>query len=113
LVRKELWPKIRACIDLIWAHEVRGVLVVHVVETDLFPPKYPYGLTKDTGIVKIQFEEEGIKKELIKSLENLIWYKTEYYQNLRKLWNQLVKRRGEMEKAKHKFLELVKELKEM
>jgi len=115
-LKAELWPKVKEGDYLIYADEYDGVFKAKVIETDItietYEPEYrreqPYGLTAETGYVKIKYNE----KELIENLANLIRFVDAWYRRLKKIWDEYQQKKSEAEDELDAFTELRAELRE-
>lgn len=91
-MKRELWPKVKAGSWVIYADEDAGVHKAKVTEVDikLYEPGepsrwgHPYGLTKDTGAVKIRYDET----EIIENLADLVTYGATKFRQLRQAWEK-------------------------
>lgn len=114
-MKRELWPKIRVGSFVIYADEHDGVHRAKVVEVDvkIYEPGkptrwgYPYGLTKDTGTVRIQYDEA----KLIHNLADLIAYSPWKLGRLRRAWNKWQAEKAQAEGLRETFLAKVTEYK--
>ena len=106
-MKRELWPKVKPGSWVIYADEDAGVHKARVTEVDIkiyeegAPSRwgYPYGLTKDTGTVKIRYDET----ELIHNLADLITYGPTKYAKLRKDWQKLMASKATTEAYRETF----------
>lgn len=115
-MKSELWSKVKAGDYLIYADEYAGVFKAKVTEVDItietFEPEYkkeqPYGLTAETGIVRIRYDET----ELTENLANLIRFNLTWYTTLKKMWNVYQKHKETMETWLDTFVSKRAELRE-
>ena len=115
-MKTELWSKVKRGDYLIYANLDDGVQKAKVTEIDItievFEPEYkkeqPYGLTAETGIVKIKVGEI----ELVENLANLIRFNLRYYRDLRQAWSTWQLAKIETEAYKEAFIKERAELKE-
>ena len=106
-MKRELWPKVKVGTWVIYADEDLGVHKAKVTEIDvkIYEPGepsrwgYPYGKTKDTGTVRIRYDET----ELIHNLADLISYGPAKYAKLRKDWQKLAASKAETEMIRETF----------
>jgi len=92
-LKKELWARVQAGDWLIYADEYDGVHKVKVAEVDITqyepgPPAreaQPWGLTAETGTVKIQYDAV----ERIENLADLIPWNLSRFQALERAWKDL------------------------
>ena len=95
-MKSELWPKVKRGDYLIYADEDDGVQKVKVVEIDItievFEPEYkkeqPYGLTAETGNIRILIQKNGKPLQIIENLASLIRFNLSWYNELRNLLSQ-------------------------
>lgn len=112
-MKHELWPKIRVGSHVIYADEYLGVYRAKVVEVDIeiYEPgepsrrANPYGLTRETGVVRIQYDTT----ELIENLENLIAYGPSKLARLRRDWNLWQAKKANAEGLRETFLARIQE----
>lgn len=91
-MRKELWAKIKTGDVVITADEYSGPFRATVIEVDIaiestekpLFKEHPYGLTKDTGTIKIRYDTT----EQIANLEQLIKYSAQRLEKLQGAWNR-------------------------
>ena len=114
-MKRELWDKVRAGAWVIYADEYDGVHRAMVKEIDIKmyeegePSRWghPYGLTKDTGTVKIVYD----KTETIENLADLIRYSQSRLRALEKAWTKLQTYKASAESVRETFLGLLREFK--
>jgi len=112
----ELWSKVKAGDWVIYADEYEGVHKAKVTETDIKvleegPPAaytYPWGLTKDAGTVRIQWNSHLE----IMNLADLITYSPSKLMALEKAFKKLQAARDQVEDERETFLGLVQEYRE-
>jgi len=115
-MKKEDWSKVKVNDWLIYSDEYEGVHKARVMEVDIRlyepgPPSvmsYPYGLTKDTGTVKIQYDTH----EEILNLAQLIKYRQSTLLRLQNAWRKYQEALATMESYKGDYTSLIAELKE-
>jgi len=115
-LKRELWVKVKPGDPVIFVHEGEGVFKAKVLETDLriYEPGepsrfgYPYGLTKDTGVVKILYDET----ERIENLADLVAYTAAKFARLRSAWSKWSAQDLAARQLLEEFLALTQELKE-
>ena len=112
-MKRELWPKVKVGSWVIYADEDAGVQKARVTEVDIkiYEPGepsrwgYPYGKTKDTGTVKIRYDET----ELIENLADLITYGPTKFRKLRKDWTSLAAAKDSFENTREIFMARIQE----
>jgi len=105
------WGRVKRGQYLIYADVDVGVFKAKVVEVDirLYEPGepsrygYPYGLTKDTGAVKISYIQDKVTQEMINNLAELIIWGPEKFTQLTEIWENLVKYRATVDASKEEF----------
>lgn len=114
-MKAELWDKVRAGAWVIYADEFDGVHKAMVKEIDIriyeegTPSRWghPYGLTKDTGTVKITYDST----EAIANLADLIRYSQVQLRALEKAWARFQSYRTSAEVHRDTFLAMITEYK--
>lgn len=114
-MKSELWGKVRVGSWLIYADEYDGVHRVMVKEIDIriYEPGepsrwgHPYGLTKDTGTVKIVYDST----EKIENLADLIRYSQVQLRALEKAWARYQSYKASAETHRGAFLAMIAEYK--
>lgn len=89
------WKNVKRHQVLVYAREEIGVVKAEVTEIDVKVREtvptlhwdYPYGLTKDSGAVKIKYELNGVVQEEVENLSQLITWNSRIYQELLKAYN--------------------------
>ena len=95
-MKSEDWKKVKVHQWLIYPSEVVGVVKCEVIEVDVkiveelptFHYDRPYGLTKDTGTVKIRYTLNDVPQEVIENLANLVTYSETNYRELLRAYNE-------------------------
>ena len=98
-MKSELWAKVKRGDYLIYADEDDGVQKVKVVEIDIsievFEPEYkkeqPFGLTAETGNIRILIQKNGRPLQIVENLTSLIRFNLTWYTMLKKaytVWQQ-------------------------
>ena len=113
-MKSELWSKVKRGDYLIYADETDGVQKVKVVEIDItievFEPEYrkeqPYGLTAETGYVKIQYTVLTVTYEIIENLASLIKFNLTYYRRLKARYDTWRSAQATAETYKEDFIGL-------
>jgi hypothetical protein len=93
-MKQSLWKTVKVHQWLIYPREDIGVVKAEVVEVDIkvatllptFHYDYPYGLTRNTGTVRIKYEVDKIPKTDVETLTNLIAYNPSIFQMLSKAY---------------------------
>ena len=106
-MKRELWAKVKVGTLVIYADEYEGVFRGKVTEIDIRiyeegPPSRwarPYGLTKTTGTVRIQYN--SLSK--IENLADLVTYGTRKYAVLRRDWSQWQRQKAAAEALQATF----------
>ena len=109
------WKDVKVHQWLIYPTEEYGVLKCEVVEVDVkiveTLPTYhyerPYGLTKDTGTVKIKFTYEEVVREEIQNLANLVAYSDTAFRELLRAYNEWVAYQNTATSYRETYLELI------
>ena len=112
-MKSELWEKVKVGSWVIYADQDAGVFKAKVIETDIkiYEPGepsvwgHPYGLTAETGTVKIRYNET----ELLENLENLITYGPAKLAKLKKDWNRWRAQQASSDALKETFLARIQE----
>ena len=98
-LKKELWKAARTGDLMVYADRYDGVFRAKIVEVDIrlyekgAPSShgYPYGLTAETGTVKIEYETvvagRRVKHTIVENLGNLIVYSAGRLGQLTRKWN--------------------------
>jgi len=94
-MRSEDWKKVKVHQWLIYPSEVVGVVKCEVIEVDVkiveelptFHYDRPYGLTAETGTVKIRYSLNDVPQEVIENLANLVTYNETAFRDLLKAYN--------------------------
>jgi len=110
------WGKVKPGDWLIYASEYEGIFKAKVLEVDirLYEPgepsvwSYPYGLTKDTGTIKIQYDEA----EAIVNLADMIRYTQDNLQRLEMAWKKYQAYVEATETYRGQLTSLISDLKE-
>ena len=113
-MKSEYWDGMRRGDWVIYANEYDGVHRAKIIEVDIrlydpgLPSKwgYPYGLTAETGTVKIRYDTT----EKIENLENLLAYIPGNISKLKKAWNQMQAAKAKATSITEAFLMKVREL---
>ena len=113
-MNSEYWDGMRRGDWVIYADQYEGVHRAKIVEVDIklydpgLPTKYgyPYGLTAETGTVKIQYNTTT----KIENLENLLAFIPANLTALKKAWNRMVAEKAEYDMYTEAFLTRVQEL---
>jgi len=95
-MKSEDWKRVKVHQWLIYPSEVVGVVKCEVIEVDVkiveelptFHYDRPYGLTKDTGTVKIRYSINDVPQEVIENLANLVTYSETNYRELLRAYNE-------------------------
>lgn len=114
-VESELWNQVKVGDWLIYADRYEGPYKVLIVEIDIKmyeegPParwEYPYGLTAETGTVKIKRDDT----ETYENLANLIKFSNAYWIALLKAWEKYRAKKVLSDEYLETFLGLVTEFK--
>jgi len=114
-LKPENWKYVKIGNWFIYATTEIGVKKAKVIETDIkieyFEPKYkvgyPYGLTAETGVVRIQYDDV----KAIANLADLIKFTPARYTRLVKAWNEWQKYKQWSEAYKETFQSLINEFK--
>jgi hypothetical protein len=93
-MKSKLWKTVKVHQWMIFGREDIGVIKAEIIEVDVkivsqiptFHYDYPYGLTKDTGIVKIRFEVDKVPREEIENLADLIAFRQAVFDELTKAY---------------------------
>jgi len=110
-VKRADWGRVKRGQTLIYADPDVGVFKAKVTELDirLYEPGepsrygYPYGLTVDTGAVRISYDQGGVTQEMIHNLGELIVWGPEKFRQLTELWDVLAKYRAAVDASKEEF----------
>jgi len=110
------WGKVKPGTILIYASEYEGIFRAKVLETDirLYEPgepsvwSYPYGLTKDTGTIRIQYDEA----EAVVNLADMIRYSQDNLQRLETAWKKYQAYVDYTETYRGQLTSLISDLKE-
>jgi len=102
------WKYVKVGDYLIYADEDEGVKKAQVIEIDIkveaFEPTwhydYPYGLTTETGVVKIKYDET----ELVANLADLIKFNNADFRRLEQAWREWQDEKDEAEDLKDDFI---------
>jgi len=89
-MKSSKWKDVKVHQWLIYPSEDYGVLKCEVTEVDVkivetlptYHYEYPYGKTAEKGTVKIRFTYNGVVKEEIQNLANLVAYSDAIYREL-------------------------------
>lgn len=89
------WKNVKVHQTLIYARDDVGVVRATVTEIDIkveeFEPTfhyaYPWGKTATDGVVKIKYEVNAVSREHEENLANLIKFKSRYFTELTKAYN--------------------------
>ena len=108
-MKSEFWSKVKRGDYLIYANLDDGVQKVKVTEIDItievFEPEYkkeqPYGLTAETGIVKIKVDEI----ELVENLANLIRFNLTWFGHLKAAYDKWQEYRATADVFKEVFID--------
>jgi hypothetical protein len=111
----KLWPQVKIGDYLIFADQWEGVFKILVKDVDIriydadVPGNwsYPYGLTKDTGTVKVRMDSE----ERVMNLADLFKWSPSNYDSLLRAWEAYQTAQVEVDKQKTAYLSLVTSLK--
>jgi len=111
---QQYWDGMRRGDWVIYADQYEGVHRVKIVEidikireeTDVTKWAYPYGLTAETGTVKIRYGDEDI----IENLANLLAYTPGVINALKKAWNTWKRAEASATAYLEDFLSKVREL---
>ena len=114
-MKAELWDKVKPGAWVIYADEYDGVHRAMVKEIDIRiyeegePSRWghPYGLTKDTGTVKITYDST----EMIANLADLIKYSQVQLRALEKAWARWQSYKISAETRREAFLAMLTEYK--
>lgn len=114
-MNSELWGKVKVGDWVILANIYDGVIKAEVVEVDVkvaeplptFHYDYPWGMTAESGVVKLKYDET----EKIENLADLVRYKPAYYTELKKAFDEWQQYKGYEESYKAVFTNLVAERK--
>jgi len=109
------WKNVKVHQWLIYPTEEYGVLKVEVIEVDVkiavdlptFHYDRPYGLTKDTGTVKIKFTYEEVVREEIQNLANLVAYSDTAFRELLRAYNEWQAYLNTANSYKQEYLSLI------
>lgn len=116
-MKRELWRTVKRGTWLIYADEYEGVYRCMVTEVDIriyepgTPSRWgnPYGLTAQTGTVKIRYDEG----EKIENLANLVAYSSGKLMVLRRDWNRWQKVKASAEAYRETYLARIQGYKEL
>ena len=116
-MKEEYWRLVKAGDYFILANIFDGVKRVRVTEVDVrvlyeTPTTYyatPYGLTKDTGRVKVRVNDT----EQIEELRNLITYSSIDLHLLQRLYENYAAAKAAMEAAEEVFTAKIQELQQL
>jgi len=105
------WGRVKRGQYLIYADPEVGVFKAKVTEIDLrlYEPGepsrygYPYGLTAETGAMKISYVQDKVTQEMIHNLGELIVWGPEKFRQLTELWDALAKYRALVDASKEEF----------
>lgn len=111
------WKNVKVHQVLVYAREEIGVVKAEVTEVDVKVREtvptlhwaYPYGLTKDTGAVKIKYEQNGVTQEHVENLAELIKWNPRIYQELLKAYNSWQQYKTMSDAYKETFLSTIQE----
>ena len=110
---RKLWEKVKPGDWLIYANEFEGVFKakVTVVDIRIYTPGdpsvwgYPYGLTKDTGTLTMEYAG----KERIENLANLIVWSSVKFLALGKAWQRWQTQKATAKGLRDLFVEMIQE----
>jgi len=114
-MKSEDWKRVKVHQWLIYPSEVVGVVKCEVIEVDVkiveelptFHYDRPYGLTKDTGTVKIRYSINDVPQEVIENLANLVTYSETNYRELLRAYNEWQAYLNTANSYKAEFLTLI------
>jgi len=117
-LKRYLWKGVRVGDFLVYGDECDGVWRVRVSVVDIklvetstglggsSQVSYPYGLTAETGTVRVVFDGH----DEIMNLADLIVFDGLTFIELQKAWTEYVKLKAEADRADEEFLTLVRKL---
>jgi len=94
-LKSKKWKDVKVHQWLIYPTGEYGALKVEVIEVDVkikveqptFHYDYPYGLTKDTGIIRIRYTYNDVIQEVTENLSNLVAYTETAFRELLRAYN--------------------------
>jgi len=109
------WKDFKVHQQLIYPSEDYGVLKCEVTEVDVkivvelptFHYDRPYGLTKDTGIIRIKYTYNDVIQEVTENLSNLVAYTETAFRELLKAYNLWQAYLNTANSYKQEFLQLL------
>jgi len=111
------WKRVKVHQWLIYPTETIGVVKCEVIEVDVkiaeplptFHYDRPYGLTKDTGTVKIRYTINDVPQEEIENLANLVAYSETTFRELQSAYQKWQEYKAYSENLKENFLTLIQQ----
>lgn len=116
-MKRELWPKVRVGSFVIYADEYEGVFRAKVTEVDvrIYSERaaerwsYPYGLTEETGVVRILYDGQ----EKVENLKDLIPYSPWRLGRLRRDWSEYQSAKATSDAYRSTYLARITEYREL
>jgi len=95
-MKSEDWKDVKVHDMVIYPSEEYGVNKCEVTEIDVkiveplptYHYERPYGLTKESGVVKIKYTYNDVVREEIQNLANLVAWSTTIYRDLLRAYNE-------------------------
>jgi len=114
-LKSEDWKNVKIHQWLIYPSEDYGVLKVEVIEVDVkivvelptFHYDRPYGLTKDTGVIRIKYTYNDVVQEVTENLSNLVAYSDTTYRELLRAYNEWQAYLNTANSYKQEYLSLI------
>jgi len=111
------WKRVKVHQWLIYPTETIGVVKCEVIEVDVkiaeplptFHYDRPYGLTKDTGTVKIRYTINDVPQEEIENLANLVAYSETTFRELQSAYQKWQEYKAYSENLKENSLTLIQQ----
>ena len=119
-MKSEDWKRVKVHQWLIYPTEVIGVVKCEVIEVDVkiaeplptFHYDRPYGLTAETGTVKIRYTSNDVPQEEIENLANLVAYSETTFRELQSAYDKWQEYKVYSENLKENFLTLIQQRRE-
>jgi len=94
-MKSSKWKDVKVHDLLIYAREDLGVVKCEVIEIDVkiaeplptFHYDRPYGLTKESGVIRIKYTINGVTREVVENLANLVAYTDTSFRELTAAYN--------------------------
>jgi len=111
------WKDVKVHDTVIYVREDLGVYKAEITEVDIkiaeplptFHYDRPYGLTAETGSVKIKYTKDEVEQEIIENLANLIKWNTTNFRELMKAYTDWQTYLALANSYKETFLNMIQE----